>query len=188
MSVEDFILGELRSRAARVLEVGCGEGELARTLAAAGYDVLAIDPEPPDGLLFRRTTIEELEEPGLFDAVVASRSLHHVTDLAVALDKVAGLLDARGLVIVDDFGWERLDGASANRVGIALDEWRDEHDHLYTSEAMLSELDARFTRRSFSWEPCLYREAHRAVTEEVERELIAGDQLPAIGFRYVGNR
>jgi len=189
VDVLDFVLAELPPPSgARVLEVGCGDGELAGTLAAAGFDVLAIDPEAPEGSLFRRTTIEELEESGPFDAVVASRSLHHVADLAVALDRIAGLLLGGGLVVIDDFGWERLDDASANRVGIGLEQWRHEHDHLHPSDTMLCELDARFTRRSFSWEPYFYREAHHAVTEDVERELIDGGQLPPIGFRYVGNR
>jgi SAM-dependent methyltransferase len=187
VDVTTFVLSELPPAPARVLEVGCGEGELAFALARAGFDVLAIDPEPPDGPLFRRTTIEELDEPGPFDAVVASRSLHHVADLAVALDKFVELLRAGGLVVIDDFGWERLEDASAKRVGIALEEWRDEHDHLHTCEAMLSELDARFNRRSFSWEPYLYREARQALTEDDERGLIASDQLAPLGFRYVGN-
>jgi SAM-dependent methyltransferase len=188
VEVSDFVMAELPRSPARVLEVGCGQGELAFDLARAGHDVLAIDPEPPDGPLFRRTTIEELEAVGLFHAVVASRSLHHVADLAVALDKVVELLGTNGLVLIDDFGWERLDGPSARRIGIPVEEWRDEHEHLHTAEAMLSELDARFDRRSFSWEPSLYRERRRVVTEDVERELIAGEKLAPIGFRYVGNR
>jgi hypothetical protein len=37
--VEEFVLGEVGAPPARVLEVGCGEGELARTLARAGHSV-----------------------------------------------------------------------------------------------------------------------------------------------------
>ena len=61
-----------------------------RVLDAAGYDILAIDLAP-EGEIFERTTIEALEDPGLFEAVVASRSLHHVDDLDAALTKIAGL-------------------------------------------------------------------------------------------------
>jgi SAM-dependent methyltransferase len=188
VDVLDFVRAELPATAARVLEVGCGDGELARALSTAGYHVLAIDPEAPDGPLFRRSTIEDLDEPGPFDAVVASRSLHHVDDLAVALDKVASLLEVGGAVLVDDFAWERLDAATAERVDIPFRDWREEHDHLHISAKMLSELDARFTRRSFSWEPYLYREGRHVVTEEAERDLIEAGRLPAIGFRYVGRR
>ena len=50
MEFADFVLEQLPDSAARVLEVGCGsEGGIARALAAAGYDVLAIDPMPPTG-------------------------------------------------------------------------------------------------------------------------------------------
>jgi SAM-dependent methyltransferase len=149
---------------------------------------LAIDPEAPTGPIFRQACIEELGATDEFDAVVASRSLHHVTDLGIALDKVAGVLGGRGVLVIDDFGWELLDADSADRVGIPFAEWRDEHEHLHTSQAMLTELDKRFGRRSFSWEPYLHREGHQAVTEEVERQLIEDDELPALGFRYVGNR
>jgi SAM-dependent methyltransferase len=186
--VLDFVRAQLPTTTARVLEVGCGDGELARALATAGYPVLAIDPEAPDGPLFRRSTIEDFGEPGPFDAVVASRSLHHVNDLAVALDKIASLLNVGGVVVVDDFAWERVDAPTAERVGIPFAEWREEHDHLHTSLKMLNELDARFTRRLFSWEPYLYREGRRIVTEEDERDLIEAGRLPAIGFHYVGRR
>ena len=54
--------------------MGCGSGELALALDVAGYDMVAVDPKAPDGPIFRRTTIEELDEPGPFDAVVASFS------------------------------------------------------------------------------------------------------------------
>jgi SAM-dependent methyltransferase len=53
---------ELPRPLARVLEVGCGRGELARKLAADGYEVLAIDPRAPEGPIFRRTTLEALRD------------------------------------------------------------------------------------------------------------------------------
>jgi SAM-dependent methyltransferase len=188
MDVTEFVLAELPPPPSRVLEVGCGAGELARRLAASGYDVLAVDPEAPDGAIFRRTTIERLTGPGLFDAVVASRSLHHVEDLAAALAKIAELLRPGGTFVLDEFGWERLDARSAEEVGIDLGEWLEEHDHLHTSAAMLSGLAERFAERSLTWEPYLHRESRQAVTEEVERELIAGGRLAPTGFRYVGIR
>src|SRR5918998_551621 len=87
-ALKEFVLSQLAAPPARVLEVGCGEGELARAMAGEGYEVVAIDPDAPEGPIFRRTTIEEFDDPGPFDAVVASRSLHHVHDLGGALDKL----------------------------------------------------------------------------------------------------
>jgi 2-polyprenyl-3-methyl-5-hydroxy-6-metoxy-1,4-benzoquinol methylase len=186
--VTEFVLAELPPPPVRVLEVGCGDGDLARSLTAAGYDVLAIDPGAPEGQTFRRTTIEELDESGLFDAVVASRSLHHVDDLGIALDKIAALLRPGGTVLLDEFAWDRLDPRSAKEAGIDPEEWREEHEGLHTANAMVEELGARFEQRSLSWEPYLHREARQAVSEHRERELIDAGRISAIGFRYVGSR
>jgi 2-polyprenyl-3-methyl-5-hydroxy-6-metoxy-1,4-benzoquinol methylase len=188
MDVAEFVLGELPPPPSRVLEVGCGRGELALALAAAGYDVLGVDPEAPDGPIFRRTTLERLEDTGRHDAVVASRSLHHVHDLGAALDKIAALLRNEGLLVLDEFAWERLDARSAEEVGVAPAEWHEEHKDLHTSAEMLAELAPRFVQRSLTWEPYLYREARQAVREEVERGLIEAGRLQPTGFRYVGLR
>jgi 2-polyprenyl-3-methyl-5-hydroxy-6-metoxy-1,4-benzoquinol methylase len=76
--VEEFVLDQIGYPPARVLEVGCGEGDLAVSLDRAGYSVTAIDPSAPEGPIFRRVGIGEFSEPGLFDHVVAILSLHHV--------------------------------------------------------------------------------------------------------------
>jgi SAM-dependent methyltransferase len=188
MDARQFFDTWLPAAPARVLEVGCGSGGLALALAEQGYAVTAVDPEAPVGPIFRRTRIEDLDATESFDAALASLSLHHVSDLAVALDKVADLLAPGGRVVIDDFGWERLDGAAAGSVGVGFDEWNAEHEHLHRSDAMLVELDKRFSRQAFSREPFLFREGRRVLDEDAERRLIADGQLPAIGFRYVGER
>ena len=184
----EVVFVALPAAPARVLEVGCGSGELSISLAKAGYDVLGIDPEAPPGPIFRRVAIEDLDEPDPFDAVVAQLSLHHVADLAIALDKVAELLTPEGRLVIDDFGWERLDEAAAERVGIPYADWQEEHEHLHTADAMLGALDERFIRRTLSWEPFLFREGGHVMDEDDERRLIAQGRLPAVGFQYVGER
>jgi SAM-dependent methyltransferase len=111
--VEEFVLGQIGDSPTRVLEVGCGEGELARTLARVGHSVTAIDPQAPEGPIFRRTTIEEFTDPAQFDHVVAILSLHHVEDLGTALSNMADLLRARGTLVVVEFAWDRIDEATA---------------------------------------------------------------------------
>lgn len=123
--VDRFVLGEIGGDSSRVLEVGCGEGELARALARAGHSVTAIDPRAPDREIgrqpgrasenpaFRRVGIEHLPDPGPFDHVVAILSLHHVGDLGKAVDKMAGVLRGGGTLVVVEFAWERLEGATA---------------------------------------------------------------------------
>jgi 2-polyprenyl-3-methyl-5-hydroxy-6-metoxy-1,4-benzoquinol methylase len=45
--VEEFVLGQVSDPPARVLEVGCGAGELAQALARAGHFVTAIGTAIP---------------------------------------------------------------------------------------------------------------------------------------------
>lgn len=167
-----------------MLEVGCGAGELARSLDEAGYAVVAIDPEAPEGPIFRRTTIENFEDGEGFDAVVASRSLHHVHELGPALDKLSGFL--RGPLVVDEFVWDALDGATAEQFSLSLPDWYDEHEGLHGYDALRRELDARFEERFFEWRPYLYRYEEIDIDEEEEARLIARGAIAALGFRYVG--
>jgi methyltransferase family protein len=185
-----------------VLEVGCGyEGGVARELAAAGYDVLAIDPNAPEGPLYRRVTLEDLEDPGPFDAVVAGRVLHHVHPLGPALDKLAGLAP---LLLLDEFAWNHMDEPtvdwyeSQHRLLLAagrepkgppnLAEWRAKHQDLHPYETLRAELDARFDERHFEWRPYLYRWLRGPATESLEEGLIQAGAIRPIGVRYAGVR
>ncbi|MGE5690361.1 MAG: class I SAM-dependent methyltransferase [Pseudomonadota bacterium] len=207
-SLNEFVLAELPSAPARVLEVGCGDGELARAVDAAGYEVVAIDPAAPDGPLFRPIKLEELEADERFDAVVAARSLHHVTDLEAGLDRIGQALSPGGLLVVDELAWDRLDLTTAEwfhgqrralaaagrlppppaTVGECCREWEDEHVGLHGYAAMRTELDARFRERSFAWTPTLHRFLGGVAAEALERTLIEADAIHATGFRYVGER
>jgi SAM-dependent methyltransferase len=110
--VEEFVLDQVGPPPAQVLEIGCGEGELAHALVRAGHSVTAIDPRAPEGPIFRPVGIEEFTEPGPFDYVVASLSLHHIENLGGALDKIADVLRTGGSLVVE-FAWDRIDEATA---------------------------------------------------------------------------
>jgi SAM-dependent methyltransferase len=201
--LEEFVAGNLPDRPARVLEVGCGRGELARAMAELGYDVVAIDPEAPEGPLFHRVSLEELEDPGPFDAVVASRSLHHVPDLAGALDRIAGLLRPDGVLILNEHAWDRMDEPTArwfaDRWASAdpqaprtledfLAHWRSDHAGLHGYAAMREQLDRRFAERFFAWTPYMHGELRDAVSERELAALVEEGTIRATGFRYVGER
>jgi SAM-dependent methyltransferase len=160
LALIEFVLSQLPRPPRRVLEVGCGAGELATGLDVAGYDVVAVDPEAPDGPIFLRTTIEAYDDPGRFDAVVASLSLHHVHDLDGVLDKLVRLL--RGPLILNEHAWDRLDPMTP--------EWEEEHAGLHGYGAMRPALDARFEECFFEWRPYP----------------VNGKDVPGLGFRYVG--
>ena len=141
----------------------------------------------------------------MFDAVVASRSLHHIEDLPAALDRIVELLGPRRQLLVDEFAWDRLDASTARwyfeRLRALADaggntapttfeacrsDWTEKHGELHTSTTMLAELTARFAERHFSWEPYLYRYPEGSASEAQESELIRAGAIQATGFRYVG--
>jgi hypothetical protein len=198
----EFVLSQLPQPPGRVLEVGCGrKGGVASALASAGYEVLAIDPDAPEGPLYRQVALEELDEPGPFDAVVAGRVLHHVHPLGSALDKLAGLAP---LLILDEFAWNHLDGPTVewyeaqHRLLVAagrepkgppdLAEWRARHVDLHPYETLRAEVAERYDERHFEWRPYLYRWLQGPASEALEEGLISAGAIRPIGFRYAGVR
>ena len=199
----EFVLAHLPPAPARVLEVGCGEGELARELAAAGYDVVAIDPKAPGGAIFRQIRLEDLEPDERFDAVVAVRSLHHIQSLDHNLARVARALSEGGTFIVDEFAWDRLDDVTAEwyegqrRVlhaagrspsGPSASEWRDYYEGhgVQRFEVLDRALERHFDRLVFEDVPDLWRYLGGPVTAELEESLVQAGAIRAIGFRFVG--
>jgi 2-polyprenyl-3-methyl-5-hydroxy-6-metoxy-1,4-benzoquinol methylase len=86
---------------ASVIELGCGDGALARRLADAGAEqVLAVDSSrqmlalaasrPHPRVRYRRDDIETLSQPAAStDCVVSSLALHYVRDYAGLIGRVA---------------------------------------------------------------------------------------------------
>jgi SAM-dependent methyltransferase len=184
-----------------VLEVGCGSGRLACALDDLGYRVVAIDPAAPEGPIFQAVSLEEFADPGGFNAVVASRSLHHIPDLVDALSKLHRLLVPDGRLIVVEHAFERLDEPTArwylekrrarqrgapSSVDACMAEWEADHAGLHSYAAMRRELDRHFTERWFAWTPSLYLELGKALQGEELRMIEAGS-IQATGFQYVGD-
>src|SRR5262245_42490252 len=83
----------------RVLEVGCGPGRLAQALAARGHRVVAIDSSEEAiaatrarGIDARFARFPAFEDDELFDAVLFTRSLHHIPPLPAVVAKAHELL------------------------------------------------------------------------------------------------
>jgi SAM-dependent methyltransferase len=204
LDIVPFVLSNLPPRPARVLEVGCGDGELARAMDAAGYEVTAIDPMAPHGELFRRIKLEELEDDAHFDAVVASAVFHHMTDLDANLERVVRALDGGGPVIVDEFGWDLFDASTAewyegqrrvlsaaldNERAPSAEDWEEHHarlHHVLPFEPLHAALEAHFEEVSFERVPYLWRYLGGPATLPLEESLVAAGLIQPIGFRFVG--
>jgi SAM-dependent methyltransferase len=202
VDVVEFATAQLPPAPSRVLEVGCGNGRLARELDDLGYRVVAIDPVAPEGAIFQAVSLEEFADPARFDAVVASRALHHIHDLAGALSKLQRLLVPGGRLIIVEHAFDRLDEATASwylekrrakdpdapsSLQACVAEWEADHAGLHGYTAMRRELELRFTERSFAWTPTLHLELGEALEQE-ERRLIEAGSIQATGFQYVGER
>ena len=92
------------------LEIGCGEGRVARDLAARGHAVTAVDasPELVDSAVvadassrYLVATAEALPfDVGTFDLVVAYNSLMDVDDMPAAIREAARVLEPSGRLAV----------------------------------------------------------------------------------------
>jgi SAM-dependent methyltransferase len=101
-------------RGLRVLNAGCGSGELCLMLAAHGHRVLGIDPEPayvdlalsnaracPDlDCSFEVCSIEAYEGKASFDCVIATDVLEHIEDDGAAFAKLVSLVPPGGIVLI----------------------------------------------------------------------------------------
>lgn len=185
-----------------MLEVGCGAGELALALDGAGYEVTAIDPAAPDGPIFRPIKLEELEDDARFDAVVASRVLHHMGEnLEPNLDRVARVLEGGGPLVVEEFAPDRLDEPTAawyegQRQILAAagypsdrpsaEQWEQHHVSVTASDVLLAAVRSRFQEQVYEDVPYLWRYLDAVVSAELEESLVAMGAIRALGFRLVG--
>jgi 2-polyprenyl-6-hydroxyphenyl methylase/3-demethylubiquinone-9 3-methyltransferase len=111
----EFIARHATLAAARILDVGCGGGLLAESLARAGAEVTAIDLAP--GMIevarlhaaesaleidYRVAAAEELLAGGTagFDVITCMEMLEHVPDPAASVKALAALVKPGGDVIV----------------------------------------------------------------------------------------
>jgi len=195
-----FVRANLPEPPVRLLEIGAGDGELARALAEFGYEVLAIDPDPA-GEDVRPVALHELDEPsGTFDAALAVTSLHHVEPLENSVRRLADLLKPGGVLVVDEFDVAAFDERAAEwwlrqrrSLGAAEDvraeELVGEHRaHLHPLERIVAALERYFRVGIPLYGPYLYRwDLDDAVLPQ-EEEAIARAEIPAVGARLLARR
>lgn len=100
------LVAEQTDGARHVLDLGCGDGQIARMLAGGGARVVGVDPthnqiavaaERAGGPSYLRAAAHELPfADGAFDAVVACLVFEHIDDVDGAIGEVARVLGDGG--------------------------------------------------------------------------------------------
>jgi 2-polyprenyl-3-methyl-5-hydroxy-6-metoxy-1,4-benzoquinol methylase len=135
---------------ARVLDVGCGAGEITSEIARAGFDVVGIDvaAEPlrraraRDPQLDVRLVATDGEWPladASFDAVWAGETLEHVLDTAAWLSQVRGVLRSGGTLVLSTPAHDRLGVLALALSARGFDEHfdpRSDHVRFYTRRTL----------------------------------------------------
>ncbi|MFL6052060.1 MAG: class I SAM-dependent methyltransferase [Actinoallomurus sp.] len=98
----------------RILDAGCGEGYLARTLASHGAEVVGVDacqglidaaegllPEGPGSASFARASVDALPlEDSSFDLVVCNHLFSHLHDPSRAIREFGRVLRSGGRLVI----------------------------------------------------------------------------------------
>jgi SAM-dependent methyltransferase len=174
---------------ARILEIGGGEGDVAARLAQLGRRVMTIDSSPEAVAAAQAKGVEArcaewpIIDPPACDAVLFTRSLHHIMDLPGAIAAAAAALPSGGLLLIEDFDFPGADAKTVRWLAsfareaaqqspvardgllarlIAADDpvaaWRADHDHdLHSIATIAAAVAARFTIVAREDAPYLYR-------------------------------
>lgn len=153
-TVDRFLESAHEAGANKIIELGCGTGQLARYVADRGFDVTAVDLSPANvaETQKRGITAEVADFAALpyadntFDAAFAMNALLHVApdELSDVLVEIARVLTSRAPLLVVVWG-------GISHEGVVEDEWLDppRYFRFYTDEALLSLETPDFVFTSF---------------------------------------
>jgi SAM-dependent methyltransferase len=198
--VEAWVRANLPRAPAQVLEVGAGDGELARRLRAAGYDVSAIDPKSESPDVVPLALADAPDPPRPFDAAVAVVSLHHVEPLAPSVQRLAQVTAEGSPLLLDEFDVSTLDERAAvwwleQRRVLGGDEGETPTQLIETMRAKVHAIELLLDALA-PWydvgEPLrgtyLYRWKLGESLRPIEEQLVAAGELPRTGVRIVARR
>ena len=169
-----WVLAQLPPAPVRVLDVGCGEGILAREVSARGHSAVGIDLDGRSIALAMATPEPRVQyvlgdvmahafAAGSFDAVVSVATLHHL-EPADALARMADLLRPGGRLAV---------------IGCARSGWRPQDIGHEVAAAIVNRARAPFTTYWEHSAPQVWPPAHTYQ----ELRTLAAATLPGSVFR-----
>ena len=190
----DFIKRFLPRDCGRILEIGCGTGELAARLSKDAYSVVAIDSDRDSvtaarrlGVNARVATWPDFDEVH-FDAVLFTRSLHHIHPLDESVRHAADSLVKGGLIIVEDFAYESTDEKTLHWFSSAI-RFLEATGSLTVSDEFLDKVISR-TATLKAWRENHENELHTAAEIDAHLERTLGrvtTESAAYYFRYIAN-
>ena len=197
----DFVSSHLQKDGLQILEVGCGNGLLARALMDRGHRVTALDADEEAVAETRQRGVpaERITWPQFhgdtYDAILFTRSLHHIDPLDHALVCAFDHLKPEGMLLVEDFDFPGIDETVAawfwhllnlaEPLGVldlerdtfglnvfqgdgGLQPWQQDHGHhLHSGPDMITAIGSHFQMVSMQHAPYLYRYL-RQMTLETE--------------------
>jgi 2-polyprenyl-3-methyl-5-hydroxy-6-metoxy-1,4-benzoquinol methylase len=126
----------------RLLDIGAGIGVFPAAMKAAGWTVIAVEPDPRTaahlrdavGIKAHTVPIEELASAqiGQVDVITFNKVLEHVEDPVMTLSAVRPLLGAGGFVYV-----EVPDAEGAASHGAGREEFFIEHHHVFSAASTM---------------------------------------------------
>jgi SAM-dependent methyltransferase len=189
----DFIKRFLPRDCRRILEIGCGTGELAARLSKDA-SVVAIDSDRDSvtaaqllGVDARVVTWPDFDE-GHFDAVLFTRSLHHIHPLPESIRHAAASLVDGGLIIVEDFAYESTDEKTLHWFSSAI-RLLEASGLLTVSDEFLDKVLSK-TETLKAWRQNHEDELHTAAEIAAQLEKFSGRVIrenAAYYFRYIAN-
>ena len=104
---------------AKVLEVGCGEGQIACELLQRGYRVTGLDSDSEAitraqarGVRAVVASWPKFDRGVSFDAIAFTRSLHHINPLRESIVRARELLNPNGFLLIEDFALDDVNEAT----------------------------------------------------------------------------
>ena len=175
---------------AQTLEVGCGEGQVALELRAHGIRVVGLENDRDRARATRARGVpcalaawprfESVPQ----DAIVFTRSIHHIDPLEGAVVQARALLQPGGVLLIEDFAVHEVAATTLawfmevirSKTASALIEpvpdglvtelletddaeatWTEHHDHVHSFRAIEDAVRSHFEVRSTGTAPYFYR-------------------------------